>query len=686
MSATPAKTRANKSNGTVVVSRWQIQIAALLIVFGVVLAYANSLSVPFVFDDQKGIVQNETIRSLWPLSEVLSPPVHATGAGGRPIVNLSLALNYAIGGLEVRGYHVFNISVHALAALLLFGLVRRTLLRPVLAGKYGEVALPLSFAVSILWALHPLLTESVTSVIQRTESLGGLFYLLTLYAFVRSVENGKAWRWQLVAIGACLVGMATKEIMATVPVIALLYDRTFVAGTFKAAWQDRKQFYCSLMATWLLLAYLVVINESRGGMVGFGLGMSAWDYALTQCRAILLYLKLSFWPHPLVIDYGAGVSRISEVWLQGIVLLFLVVGTFLALARKPVVGFLAFTFFAILAPSSSFVPLTTQTIAEHRMYLPLAAVLGLVVLGLYARLGKWVIPGVSALALVAGIVTANRNRDYHSVITLWEDTVEKAPDNSRARINLGSSYSDAGRLTEALKEFDAARRLKPNDADAEYNVGNTLLKMERFDEASSHYQKALELNPKYGMAHYGLAYVLIRTGLVEQSLAHLQLANQLMPKEPNTLRTLASSLSFTGRTQEAFVRYEELLLILPDDPVLQCEVGSLLTKAGRNVEALAHFERALGLNPHDTNTRYNLGLVHLQLAHFATAAREFSAVLHDQPNFAVGRNSMGEALMGLERWAEAIDQFHTALRINPNYTEAKVNLDKAELLRDLRRR
>ena len=120
--------------------------------------------------------------------------------------------------------------------------------------------------------------------------------------------------------------------------------------------------------------------------------------------------------------------------------------------------------------------------------------------------------------------------------------------------------------------------------------------------------------------------------------------------------------------------------------MLQCEVGSLLTKAGRNVEALAHFERALGLNPHDTNTRYNLGLVHLQLAHFATAAREFSAVLHDQPNFAFGRNSMGEALMGLERWAEAIDQFHTALRINPNYTEAKVNLDKAELLRDLRSR
>ncbi len=344
------------------------------------------------------------------MSDALSPPKLATGAGGRPIINLSLAVNYAIGGMDVRGYHLLNMMVHALSALVLFGLMRRTMLRPILRDKYGKVALPLSFAVSFLWALHPLLTESVSGVIQRTESMGGLFYLLTLYTFSRSVEGRNTMRWQVLCVLACLIGMATKEIMATVPVIALFYDRTFVAGTFREAWRQRARFYGALMATWLLLAYRVVINESRGGMVGFGLGMSSWDYALTQCQAILMYLKLSFWPSPLVLDYGDGVvSGVGAVWLHGIVLLTLVAATFVALARKPVVGFVAFTAFSILAPSSSFVPLTTQTMAEHRMYLPLAGVLVLAVCGLYRYVGKWVIPAAISLAMIAGVATAHRN-------------------------------------------------------------------------------------------------------------------------------------------------------------------------------------------------------------------------------------------------------------------------------------
>ena len=237
MSSPKATSREVSPNDSGIRLAWQIRGCALIITFGVLLAYANSLNGPFVFDDTKGIVNNETIRSLWPLSKVLNPPMLATGAGGRPIVNLSLAINYAIGGLDVRGYHIANMLIHALAALVLFGLIRRTLLLSSLRQKFGAASQWLAISVALLWALHPLLTESVTGIIQRTESLGGLFYLLTLYAFVRSTEGGESRRWQIVCVGSSLIGMATKEIMATVPVIALLYDRTFIAGTFKAAWQ-----------------------------------------------------------------------------------------------------------------------------------------------------------------------------------------------------------------------------------------------------------------------------------------------------------------------------------------------------------------------------------------------------------------------------------------------------------------
>lgn len=665
---------------------WLGRGAALLIVLGVLLAYANSLRGPFVFDDVKGIVNNETIRSLWPLSDVLNPPMLATGAGGRPVVNLSLAINYAIGGMDVRGYHVFNMLIHALAALTLFGLLRRTLLRPVMREKYGRAAMGLSLAVALLWALHPLLTESVTGIIQRTESLGGLFYLLTLYTFVRSVEGVNVRRWQILCVFSCLVGMATKEIMATVPVIALLYDRTFVAGTFKAAWRARWRFYAVLMSTWLLLVYLVVINQSRGGMVGFGLGMSSWDYALTQCRAIILYLKLSFWPHPLVVDYGAGVvSGVSAVWWQGVVLLALIAATLWALVRKPMAGFAAFTFFSILAPSSSFIPLTTQTIAEHRMYLPLAAVVALVVLGLFGRWGKWVVPGALVLALVGGVATARRNLDYRTGLALWKDTVAKVPDNPRAHVNLGGSYSDTGQFDEAIKQFQITLKLEPDNISAEYNLGNAYLKKEQFAEAIRHYQHALKLNPNYGMAHYGLAYALIRTNRAGEALGHLEWAEQLRPDDPTILHTYASTLAFVGRVDEAMPHYEQLQKLTPDDPALPREIGAILSQVGRVEEAVPYLQKALAFHPRDIRTRYQLALGLLQLKRFATAADELSTVLKVRPDFAEGHNALGEALLGLERWTAAKMQFETALRLDPSLEQARRNLDRAEVIEGFRR-
>ncbi len=256
-------------------ARRGIVVAGTIIVLAVWAAYANSLSTPFVFDDMKSIHENPTIRHLWPLADVLSPPNTATGAAGRPVVNLSLAINYALGGLEVRGYHVFNTLVHALAALTLFGVVRRTLLRPVLRERFGPAALPLSFAVALLWALHPLLTESVTCVVQRTESLMGLFYLLTLYGFIRAVDSPVPGRWEIFSVIACLLGMATKEVMVSAPLIVLLYDRTFVAGSFRGRvaasargcmWGWRRPGFCSA-GSWRT-------RLSRGGEAGLGLGVT----------------------------------------------------------------------------------------------------------------------------------------------------------------------------------------------------------------------------------------------------------------------------------------------------------------------------------------------------------------------------------------------------------------------------
>src|SRR4051812_47779366 len=171
----------NRMESSVVARRGAEWVAVLGLFIAVLASYHNSFSGPFVFDDRAAIVDNPTIRRLSDLGAVLSPPREGgQTVGGRPIVNLSLALNRAIGGTDVFGYHVFNVGVHVLATLLLFGIVRRTLLGPRLRERYGGVAVPLAFATALLWAVHPLQTESVSYVIQRAESLMGLFYLLVL--------------------------------------------------------------------------------------------------------------------------------------------------------------------------------------------------------------------------------------------------------------------------------------------------------------------------------------------------------------------------------------------------------------------------------------------------------------------------------------------------------------------------
>ena len=235
-------------------------IAALVIVLATLAVYANSWAVPFTFDDQAAIVHNASIRHLGDLGAVLSPPGSGLTVDGRPVLNLSLAVNYAISGTQSWSYHALNIVIHAFAALTLFGIVRRTLLRarePGAAGASGTrfdamEANALAFAVALLWAVHPLQTESVTYVIQRAESLMGLFYLLTLYGFVRGVDaatTGTSSGWFGLSCLACLFGMGTKEVMVSAPLIVLLFDRTFVSAGLRAALSRRWRYYVTLALT-----------------------------------------------------------------------------------------------------------------------------------------------------------------------------------------------------------------------------------------------------------------------------------------------------------------------------------------------------------------------------------------------------------------------------------------------------
>ena len=235
-------------------------LAVALIVGAAVAAYSDSLCCQFVFDDEADILSSTSINHLWPIWDVFVVPSDGRSAlHGRPVVNLSLAINYAMGGWEPFPYHLTNLVVHVLAGLSLFGIVRRTLLLPKLRERFAGAATPLALAVALVWTLHPLQTGAVTYVVQRYESMMGLFYLAALYAAIRCGTSARPRGWAVATAAASLLAMGCKEVAVSAPLVILLYDRAFLAGSFREAYRQRPLMYWGLAASWAAFALLLPV-------------------------------------------------------------------------------------------------------------------------------------------------------------------------------------------------------------------------------------------------------------------------------------------------------------------------------------------------------------------------------------------------------------------------------------------
>ncbi len=592
----------------------------LLITAAGLAAYANSFSCPFIFDDYVQILQNLRLQQ---------GLFHLLGGTTRPVVALTLALNYRLGGLDVWGYHAVNMGIHMTAGLLLYGIVRRTLQSPPLRRRYGKRAAGLAAAVSLLWVVHPLQTQSVTYVIQRAESLMGLFYLLALYSVIRSNQPGGSRPWPAAAVLACTLGMATKAVMATAPVVILLYDRIFLCPSLRGIRLRRGALYLALFSTTggVLLLLFGGRPEVYGPEVGFAVkGVPPAAYALTQPGVILHYLRLSVWPHPLVLDYGWPLARTAwEIIPPMAAMAGLAAATLWALRRQPAAGFLGAWFFLILAPTSSFIPVLDPAF-EHRMYLPLAAVIAGIVLGadhllprLSANPRARLLAGAAlaaAAALGFGAATARRNHDYRTVLSIWEDTVRKRPLNSRAHSNHGAALHLQGRLEEAIAEYREALRLEPDYADGHNTLGYVLEAQGRREEAKAAFEEALRLLPRHERAKKGLALVLRNQGLIFQA-------------------------------------------------------------EGKGEEALERYRRAVELNPEDAGTHNNVGTLLFQKQRWQEAEEWFRRAIRLDPRHAEAHNNLGAALEMQGRVEEAIPHYRRALELKPDYASAHVNLERS---------
>ena len=524
-------------------------------------AYFNSFQGAFVFDDNGMIVDTDIGRPL------------AGRLAGRPVVSLTFTFNFWLDGFNTRGYHLANLTIHVLAAVTLFDLLRRTLVLPRFAGRYAGSAGWIAFVVALLWLVHPLNTQSVTYLVQRCESLMGMFILMALRCYLHGVQTGRmGWHW----LGglACVLASGCKELTLAVPLLAAFYDRTFLSNSWRetlARWKPIAILAIGpLLGIGLLLARGVLTDD--GGTVGFAIPRySSASYALTQSEVIPHYLLLSVWPNDLCLDYIDWPVRktVASVWPYVLGMALLLAVSAWGVLRNWPWAFLAAWFFAILAPTSSIVPIQDPAF-EHRMYLSLIAVVAGLVLATDAilkratpsvRIGISVVLTLGLLASLTGR-TILRNEDYKTEMKLVATTVALRPENSRSRVIYAGHLLRVGFAKEALEQVLIARE-RPDLVGDFTILASCYQELGQSVEAEKTMRGLVEYRPTDGRRNYALALILLQNGKPAEAETFARTA-MLSISDIRTRLLLAISLEEQKKLDAANAMYAEAGRLSPE--------------------------------------------------------------------------------------------------------------------------
>ena len=686
-------------------SRMRIGLGALLLAGVVAVAYLPAIPGDFVWDDGPYVTENALLRApdgLWRIWFDLGATIQYY-----PLVFTTFFLEYSLWGLNPHGYHVVNILLHALNAILLWLVLRR-------------LSVPGAWFASLIFALHPVHVESVAWITQRKNVLSCAFALLSVLAFDRAThldarKRGPTFGWgaYALAVGLYACALLSKSAVCTLPAVILVI-----------LWWKRARL------TWWDLAPLVPLFAMSLGMAAvtayvernfvcageFQTSLSIVDRFLVAGRALLFYAEKLVWPSNLSFIYTRWEID-ARIWWQylapatagaAMVVLWLLRRR---IGKGPLAGALIFA--GTLLPVLGFFDfffMRFSFVADHFQYIASMGLIALIAASTSSWSGRVRIAMGAAVLGLLGVLTWQQAAVYGGRETLWSDTLEKNPGSSLAHTNLGGVYLEEGNMARGLEHYREAVRLNPESFHAQYNLGSLLQNLGNPDEALQHYQatlrlqpehlkaranmalivyargeveraiallhEALQFDPEFAQGFHNLGWIYQQQGDVDEAIAHYERATHAFPDHAQAHENLAHLYRARGEAAAAIEHWRELIRVRPSSSAARYNLGMALQAQGQLEEALTQFREALRINPEHTEVRIALGIALFQGGDAEGAMAACHQVLESDPANAQARTNLALMLLAKNRTEEAVAQLEEALRTNPEFVPALLNLGK----------
>ena len=676
----------------------QSKVSCLLVLIILpTIVYFNSLQGAFQFDD-RNLLNKEWIADLHSFNESVSMKSYQN----RPVLLWTFAINNHIDKKDTFGFHIANLTVHILVTVLIFIiLVRIKNLIPKeyvshkkektkLVDHQSNNVLFLPFITSLIFALHPINTDSVVYISSRSSLLATFFYLLTIYCFTETLLLTRTVKYRIISglliLPGIYLAVASKLIAITLPVIILfLFLVLYVPRYFK---NYREYFTTSKMlwvfgcggVTLICIAYLMEALYLPKDQ-GFELYGSI-PYLLVQSKVIIFYYLSKFiFPFNLNVDIGFPFTGLSTDW-KILFSVLLISGITLVIIKWGNIWVkLGFAWFLLtIAPTSSIVPLNDLAV-EHRMYLPMSLGLCLITGWFISRLKKTTqLYSFIFIVIICGILVGKRNQIWANEISLWSDSAIKNPKSPRVHNNLGKAYYEAGKLKIARSHLEKSVSSIPEYAKTQFNLGNQKSFIERknlIDETAQDpnvsYSNNISLEVDFAEPHFNLASVYLDLGQLDAAEVQYRASLKLKPDYFSAELGLGSVKNIKQEYDLAVGHFLHSITLMKkatgqqDYALARLNLGEVYGKTQRYNKAIIELNRAIKTDPSMFLAHYNLGTAYMLTKSYDKAELSFKACLKLKQNHEPALYNLARVYQNKKNWINSNEAFKKFIKIKgPN--------------------